>query len=311
VPRPGPRLHSALSLKSSLLIRVIENLESVWTPPHVAVAANNAPIHLFETREAHATTAAQFGSAGAHGVFIAALVFMMLHPPAAKQRDPHSGMTPIPTLQYAPPKWAPAAEEKPGGKSSNSGDHSPLAPTAGEPAPLSKLNLASPRLPDGRRHPLPEPVTVYAADAPELTPPVREIGLPWMPEKNDSAGHGKRGIGTGDREGMGPDGDSGSGVGKDGIYTGPVATRVVCKICLDPLYSDEARKQKLQGTITMQVLVGTDGRAQEIKVTRGLGLGLDENAVNAVRTWQFTPAKDGARRPVASWITVETLFRLY
>jgi hypothetical protein len=67
---------------------------------------------------------------------------------------------------------------------------------------LSKLNLASPRLPDGRRHPLPEPVTVYAADAPELTPPVREIGLPWMPEKNDSAGHGKRGIGTGDREGM-------------------------------------------------------------------------------------------------------------
>jgi len=108
-------LHSALSLKSSLLIRVIENLESVWTPPHVAVAANEPPIHLFETREAHATTAAQLGSAGAHAVFVAALVFMMLHAPAAKQRNPHSGMAPIPTMQYAPPKWTPAAEEKPGG----------------------------------------------------------------------------------------------------------------------------------------------------------------------------------------------------
>lgn len=311
MPRPGPRLHSALSAKSSLLLRVVGNLESVWTLPHVAEAAHRAPIHLLETREVHATTAAQLGSAGAHAVFIAALVFVMLHPPAARQRDPHSEMAPIPTLQYVGPKWTPAAEEKPGGKSGNSGDHSPIPPTAGEPAPLSRLNLASPRLPDGRQHPLPEPATVYAADAPELTPPVREIGLPWMPEKNDSAGHGKRGIGTGDREGMGPGDDGGSGVGKDGIYTGPVATRVVCRICPDPLYSDEARKQKLQGTITMQVLVGPDGRAQEIKVTRGLGLGLDENAVNAVRTWQFTPAKDGARRPVASWITIETLFRLY
>jgi len=61
----------------------------------------------------------------------------------------------------------------------------------------------------------------------------------------------------------------------------------------------------------MQVLVGADGRAKQIQVTRGLGLGLDENAVNAVRTWQFIPAKDRARRPVASWITIETLFRLY
>ena len=38
---------------------------------------------------------------------------------------------------------------------------------------------------------------------------------------------------------------------------------------------------------------------------------LDENAVRAVRGWQFIPAKDAARRPVATWITIATVFRLF
>jgi len=61
----------------------------------------------------------------------------------------------------------------------------------------------------------------------------------------------------------------------------------------------------------MRVLVGPDGRARDIQVTRGIGLGLDENAVRAVRGWQFIPAKDAARRPVTTWITIETVFRLF
>src|SRR5439155_7613078 len=60
-----------------------------------------------------------------------------------------------------------------------------------------------------------------------------------------------------------------------------------CLRCPDPLYSDEARQAKMQGQVTMRVLVGLDGRARDIQVTRGIGLGLDENAVRAVRGWQF------------------------
>jgi len=85
----------------------------------------------------------------------------------------------------------------------------------------------------------------------------------------------------------------------------------MCRICPDPLYSDEARKAKMQGHITLRVLVGADGRAREIQVVHGLGMGLDENAIGAVRSWQFVAAKDAARRPVASWITIETVFRLF
>jgi periplasmic protein TonB len=91
----------------------------------------------------------------------------------------------------------------------------------------------------------------------------------------------------------------------------PVASQVICRVCPDPRYSEEARKTKLQGLVLLSVLVGADGRAKEVRVIRGLGMGLDENAIEAVRNCQFIPAKDASRHPVASWIKVETIYRLF
>ena len=85
----------------------------------------------------------------------------------------------------------------------------------------------------------------------------------------------------------------------------------VCDVCPNPIYTDEARHVKMQGTVTLRVLVGTDGRATEIRVMRGVGYGLEERAAETVRGWKFTPAHDAARRPVAVWVTIETVFRLF
>ena len=58
------------------------------------------------------------------------------------------------------------------------------------------------------------------------------------------------------------------------------------------------------------VIVGPDGHPHNIQVQRSLGMGLDEKAIEAVRTWKFEPArKDG--QPVAVQIYVEVNFRLY
>lgn len=132
-----------------------------------------------------------------------------------------------------------------------------------------------------------------------------------MPTRNNSEGSGEHGIGPGKDYGMGkgPGDDSGVG-GNVGPY-GAVASQVICRVCPDPLYSDEARKTKMQGVVLLAVLVGVDGRAKDIRVISGLGMGLDESAINAVRSWQFTPAKDAAQRPMASWIKVETVFHLF
>jgi TonB family protein len=84
-----------------------------------------------------------------------------------------------------------------------------------------------------------------------------------------------------------------------------------CAYCPDPQYSDEAREAKLQGAVTLLVLVGADGRASQIRIVRGIGLGLDDRAVQAIRGWKFLPALDASRRAVPAWVTVEAVFRLF
>jgi len=78
---------------------------------------------------------------------------------------------------------------------------------------------------------------------------------------------------------------------------------------LEPQYSDEARAAKLQGTVVVQVVIGTDGMVHDAQVVRAVGLGLDENAIEAIHQWQFKPgAKDG--QPVKVSATIEVNFRL-
>jgi TonB family protein len=76
-----------------------------------------------------------------------------------------------------------------------------------------------------------------------------------------------------------------------------------------PQYSDRARHDKYQGTCVLSIVVGPDGKAYDVRITRSLGEGLDDNAVEAVQTWRFQPGlKDG--RPVSVKINVEVEFRL-
>ena len=77
----------------------------------------------------------------------------------------------------------------------------------------------------------------------------------------------------------------------------------------EPDYSEEARAARLQGTLVVTVVVGTDGLAHDVRVVQGLGLGLDENALEAIGQWQFKPGvKDG--QPVKVAATIEVNFRL-
>jgi TonB family protein len=78
---------------------------------------------------------------------------------------------------------------------------------------------------------------------------------------------------------------------------------------VEPDYSDEARAALYQGTVVLAVTIDTDGTAQDMRVIRGLGLGLDEKALQAISQWKFKPgAKDG--QPVPVMATIEVNFRL-
>ncbi len=78
----------------------------------------------------------------------------------------------------------------------------------------------------------------------------------------------------------------------------------------DPEFSQEARKKGIQGTVVLTMVVTSEGNTDQIRVTKGIGHGLDEKAVEAVSKWKFQPAtKDG--KPVSVEIAVEVDFHLY
>jgi TonB family protein len=77
----------------------------------------------------------------------------------------------------------------------------------------------------------------------------------------------------------------------------------------DPKYTKEARKAHIQGKVVLSFVVRADGTVGDIKVTKSLDKGLDENAMAAVKRWRFKPAEKNGE-PVAVLLAAEVAFHL-
>lgn len=85
-----------------------------------------------------------------------------------------------------------------------------------------------------------------------------------------------------------------------GPPTAPGPNDVPLKIISKPRasYTDSARQNGVQGNIRIAVLFGASGRIEYILLIKGLGYGLDQNAIGAAKRIKFEPAKkDG--KPVS------------
>jgi periplasmic protein TonB len=122
---------------------------------------------------------------------------------------------------------------------------------------------------------------------------------------------GPGGIGPGCCGGVGPSEGPGFGPGPRGVHPGMAGVTVPRLIYNpEPTFSDEARKSKTQGSVTLILVVGADGHTYDSHVQSSLGMGLDERAIEAVRRWRFEPARFNGQ-PVATQIAVEVNFHLY
>ncbi len=144
-------------------------------------------------------------------------------------------------------------------------------------------------------------------------------GDPLAKVLNDSNGPGGgngigsgngTGIGSGTGGGLGPGEGGGTGGGIYNAGTGGYGNPA-CVYCPQAQYSDEAVKAKYQGTVLLVAVITADGKATDIHVVKGLGLGLDEKAIEAVRTWRFRPAAGPDGRPAPVRQTIEVTFHLY
>ncbi len=76
-----------------------------------------------------------------------------------------------------------------------------------------------------------------------------------------------------------------------------------------PLYSEDARKGRVQGVVILQAIVDAMGNISEVEVLKPLPLGLTESALETVRSWRFKPATlDG--QPVAVYLNLVVSFSL-
>jgi TonB family protein len=79
-----------------------------------------------------------------------------------------------------------------------------------------------------------------------------------------------------------------------------------------PAYTSEAMRQKIQGTVELEVVIAADGTVDHARVTKSLDAvhGLDESALSAIRQWRFEPAVLNGQ-PIAVWSPIVMTFRLH
>jgi protein TonB len=312
---PLSRDFSALQpSQDSWIHRVRDNFHQLLTPARIfPSSANGAPLHLLTVKRSATSSRARTVSLLTHAAILCGILLLKFTSHTTIDTNTAQVLASQGGITFFHTPEASHFGQPSLGKKSGGGEEDPRPARHGFLPPGSSMSLAPPRVPLNAVSVLPVPVSALDLNAPQFPAPVPDVGLPWMRKDSDSAGPGKNhGIGSGKDGGVGD--DVGPGAGQGEAYNGPYANVISlpkCAYCPDPQYTDEAREAKLQGKVTLQVLVGADGRAAQIRIVQGIGLGLDERAAQAIRGWKFVPAQDAGRRPVPAWVTVEAIFRLF
>lgn len=248
---------------------------------------------------------------GIHGVLLFALlvvpIFISVSPSTEAKNK--LDVTPLDISPYI--SKLPAGDKKAGG-GGGANDHTTTPVNKGKVPKFRMTQFTPPQV-----HPVPDPK--LAMDPSLLAPPDLKIVNPNLPTfgdplangNSDSLGHGNgTGIGSGDGGGLGPGSGGGTGGGAFRAGVNGVGSPV-CIYCPLPEYSDEARKAKYQGSVTLDVLVTTDGRVMDPRVIKGPGLGLEEKAIAQVRNWKLKPAIGPSGKPVNARVIIEVAFRIF
>jgi len=215
------------------------------------------------------------------------------------------------------------AQPGPGGGGGGGGNKMPDPPRVAELPGKEKISVPVQKPPSMEIKPKPQ----------EPEPQVAQVNIPAVSlgASNDtlpglidapsasnlvSLGSGSGGgAGTGTGTGIGPGQGSGLGPGSGGATGGGVyqpgngVTTPVLLRKINPGYTPEAMRAKIQGSVVISCVVMPDGKVNEIQVVRSLPFGLDDKAIEAVRGWQFEPGKL-KDQPVKVRIVIELTFTL-
>ena len=283
-------------------LRQIHNLHDDRSNPMAAATFDNV-IAFDSLTRMKAGRSSRSTIAWAAFVHAAALLLIMTQVHALRMDAPMKVSTL--TLEETPlPKAPPKAALAAGG----GGQKGPIGVSHGTPPQFAPQQLNPPKIAveDAGLSP---PVTVDVDPMKMARDNALPLGMPNSPLVGMSMGNGKGpGLGSGNGSGVGPGAGGGIGGGIRRIGGGVSAPEVLFKP--EPEFSEEARRAKTAGNVVVYLQVGPDGLPRNIRVVRGIGMGLDEKAIEAVRQYRFKPAMENGH-PVAVELNVEIDFHIY
>jgi protein TonB len=203
------------------------------------------------------------------------------------------------------PPLPPSAKRADGG-----GGHAGVAPvTRGTPPPPAVQQLVPPEVKPVEDAKLPVMTTVdVQADArEEILPAAGIVSASAAPAASLGDGIGS-GVGHGNGAGLGA--GAGGNMGGGIRHIGGGVSAPVPLYTPDAEFSEEGRKQKVAGNVLVYLEVNAEGRPQNVRVLRGIGMGLDEKAIEAVKQYRFKPAMENGK-PVTVAMHVEVNFQIF
>ena len=159
--------------------------------------------------------------------------------------------------------------------------------------------------------PVEAPVVAIAADN-QTRPGALEQSPAEIPSRGSGQGGGVgtgKGVGLGEGDGSGIGEGSGGGTGGGPYRPGSGIEPPSLLKEVKPDYTEEARRRGIEGDVVLEIVVRHDGSVGDVRVLQGLGHGLDERAIAAVRRWRFSPAKRRGA-PVDVLVEVAMEFKL-
>ena len=132
----------------------------------------------------------------------------------------------------------------------------------------------------------PEPIRLQEIEVPDVVPEdvVGEFGIPDRPP----------------------------GLGRGGVDAVPVSGNITPPVKLhypQPQYTEDARRARIQGVVILEATINREGDVVDIRVLKGLPMGLDTSAVETALEWRFKPATENGK-PVAVFFNLLVNFSL-
>jgi periplasmic protein TonB len=239
-------------------------------------------------------------------VVVIVLIILPLLPEFASPPTQANSVQPIEVSEFLP--MLKMGSKKAGG----GGGRANNVPVNKGPLPTLSMHQFTPPVAKPHEAKLVAQASIMVPNIHMPTPNLPNVGDPTSALVNDSMGNGSgSGLGSGNGSGLGPGSEYGVGggppmAGENG-YSKPD-----CLYCPQPQYSDSGFKLKIQGPVVLDIIVDANGRATSVHVDKGLGYGLDEEAVKAVRDiWRFKPAVGPNGQPAMVRMLIEIDFHLY